>query len=121
MKKLKIMIISSKHKIMIFTDHEVNSEIAHQTKLALTDIMKQNLKLVRVLMFMSEFNIQMIHRPDKSHTVSDTLSCLSSDNHMNSTYDELDIEIFHTYSESVIILSTNFERQLKTVYKENAI
>ena len=40
---------------------------------------------------------------------------------MNSTYDEFNIEDFHTYAKSVIILSTDFERQLKTAYKENVI
>ena len=40
---------------------------------------------------------------------------------MNSIYNKLDIEIFHTYLKSVIILSTDFKRQLKMTYKKNAI
>ena len=39
-KKLKIMIFSFKHKIIIFIDHEINSEIIHQTKLTFIDTVK---------------------------------------------------------------------------------
>ena len=72
-------------------------------------------------MFMSEFNIQIIHKPDKSHTVLNALSCLLNSNHVDSAHDELNIEVFHAYAESVIIISADFKRQLKIMYKNDAI
>ena len=52
----------------------------------------------------------MIYKFNKSHTMFNALNHLLSDNCMNLTYDELDIKVFHVYAESVITLSTEFER-----------
>ena len=113
------MIISSEHKIMIFTDHSVNPLITHQIKLVMTDTVKQNLYLVRVLMFLQEFNLTVIYKLGRSHTMSDAFSRLPSFNKMDSNTEALKIDDYHALTGSFIIISENFKKHLEQSYKKD--
>ena len=68
------MILSFEHVVTVFTDYGTNLAIVKQIKLATADTVKQNLKLVWASMYLSEFNLQIVHKPGKSHTVSDAFN-----------------------------------------------
>ena len=113
------MVLSFKLPVTIFMNHSVNSAIAQQTKLVTTDTTKQNLQFIKASMYLSEFNLQVLHHPEKSHTVSDALSQLSSRNIMNTSKNTLNIKTFHMFIRSTITMSENFHKQLQKVYKKN--
>ena len=104
------MVLSFKLPVTVFTDYSANPAITQQTKLATVNITKQNLQLVRASMYLSEFNLQVLHHPGKSHTVSDTLSQLFSRNTMNAFKDTLNIEAFHMFTKFMIAMSEDFHK-----------
>lgn len=119
--KLQVLIIDSNHKVTVFTDHGANPSITQQIKLATTDTIKQNLCLVKVSMFLQEFNLNVLHKPDKTHTMPDALSCLPSSNQIDNDLEALDINDLHTYAGLIITMSENFTVHLWQAYRKDKL
>ena len=83
------------------------------------DTTKQNLQFVKASIYLSEFNLQVLHCFEKSYTIPDTLSQLSSRNTMNASEDALNIKTFHMFTGFIIAMSENFHKQLQKAYKKD--
>lgn len=82
---------------MIYTDHEVNSVIAAETKFNTTNIDKLNLKFIKASIYLFQFRFEVRHRSEKFNIVSDALSKLSIIKHKNN----LDIDAEDSKSDHV--------------------
>ena len=60
----------SNHTIVLYTNHEAIIKITNQTKLSFTNIDKQNLKLMKTSMYLSQFRLKIRHRFDKFNVIS---------------------------------------------------
>lgn len=130
-RKLRLMIISCDHFIIVYIDHAANSTITRQTKLSSSSVDKLNLRLVWAFMYLSQFRLDVRHKFEKSHIVLDILSRLLSRQKSNNLADSLDIESFHislessktdlthAYQDALIEMSENFWNQIKTEYIKN--
>lgn len=129
-KRIRHLIEISKHVIIIYTNHVVNSSIARQTKLTSNSVDKLNMKLMRVSAYLSQFRLNVRYKSDKSHIISNVLSRLSINNCLlNDKHDVLNIENFHTdmqnfendyvyvYNCELIEMSTVFKKKLQVDYK----
>ena len=76
------------------------------------DIVKQNLWFIKTLMYLSEFNLQVLHCSGKSHTVLNTLSQLFNRNIMNASENAFNIEAFYMFTRFMITMLENFHKWL---------
>jgi hypothetical protein len=115
-KKLHYMIKTSKHLIIIWTDHSATTVIIKQTKLSIINTNKLNLRLVRAVMYLSQFELDVRHKSKRDHVISNALFRLS-------TFDISSEEITNTlkdvnvYVETLIEMFSNFKTRLVNVYK----
>ena len=76
-------------------------------------------------MFLQKYNIKIIHKSDKSHTISDALSKLSNQNKMNFNIEVFDLNVFnlhvYVYMRFHITISEDFKLQIIAIYKINAV
>ena len=82
---------------------------------------KQNFRLVRVSMFLSEFNLQILYKSDKSHIMLNALNCLSSHNITDECVNALDIDTFNVYNSFVVMMLKDFSNHVQKMYEKNAI
>ena len=75
------MIEVVKYTIVIFTNYAANILIVKQITLIISNTNKLNLRLIRALFYLSQFDLKIKYRLDKNHIVLDALSRLSSENH----------------------------------------
>ena len=85
--------------IIVYIDHVVNTSIARQIILNFVNTNKLNLRLMRISIYLSQFRLNVKHRSDKKHVISDALSRLFFDNEQInqqfSSEDVLNLNIFH--------------------------
>ena len=124
--KTHSMIRSSDHPTIVYTDHGATPSIASQTKLTTSSTDKANLRLVRASTYLSQFRLDIRHKPGKAHIVPDALSRLPSRNTGDENIDSLDI--FHTSTEdgeafafngSLIEVSEVFRKRLIQGYEND--
>jgi hypothetical protein len=89
-KKIAHMIKFSKHSIIIYTNHEINSIITTIIKLITSSTDRLNMKLIRVFMYLSQFRLNIRHRSEKFNIISDALSRLSIERD-NSAHEALNL------------------------------
>ncbi len=77
-KKLHYMIRVSKQFIIIWTDHSATAIIIKQTKLSTINRNKLNLRLVRVVVYLFQFELDVRHKSRRDHVISNALSRLST-------------------------------------------
>jgi hypothetical protein len=120
-KKLHHMIRASKHSTIIWTNHSVIATIIKQTKMITSNIDKLNLRLVRIDMYFSQFDLDIRHKSKRDHVISDALFRLSTfqndnekitDNSDNKILDDINV-----YVETLIEMFFNFKSRLVSVYK----
>lgn len=70
------MVEAFKHDIIIHTDHASATSIARQTTLSTTNTDKLNLRLVRASQYLSQFSLDVRHKPGKQHIIPEALSRL---------------------------------------------
>jgi hypothetical protein len=76
-KKLHHMIQTSKHLTIIWTDHSIIVSIIKQTKMHTSNTNKLNLRLVKIDMYLSQFDLNVRHKSDRDHVISNALFRLS--------------------------------------------
>jgi len=85
--------------MIIYMNHKANVEIVKQTFLLTTLIKKQNLCLMCANKYLQHFNLNVHHKSEKQHIISDVLSRLvltmSSDTDMKK--DELNVLFMKIY------------------------
>ena len=132
MKRIRHMIESTTKIIIIFTDHVANSSIARQITLSSENIDKLNLKLIRVSIYLSQFDLNIRYRTEKSNIMSDALFRLSSNAiSKDAEIDTLDIESYHSsiidvsltnhaFQDSLMIMSKEFRHKILNEYKKKS-
>jgi hypothetical protein len=117
-KKLHHMIKASKHSTIIWTDHSIIVSIIKQTKMSISNTNKLNLRLVRIDMYLSQFDLNVRHKSDRDHIISNALSRLSFFN--NSTEEITNtLKNVKVYVETLIEMSFTFKTRLIEIYKSD--
>ena len=123
-KKIRHLLESSRHSVIIQTDHSAILNILKQKfVVAITSIMRMNLRLVRASQFLSQFSLDVRHKSDKEHIISNALSRLTSVNKETSTnisdYDELS-KVDALYTATLVEMSNDFRQKLLKEYKDDS-
>jgi hypothetical protein len=119
-KKLHHMIKTFKYSTIIWIDHAVTTVIVKQTKMITSNTDKLNLRLVRVEMYLSQFELDIRHKFDRDHVISDALFRLSSFDEKfmkNQNIDTLDD--IETYVDTLMKMTSQFKNRLVQDYKTN--
>ncbi len=76
---------------------------------------KLNLRLIRVDMYLSQFDLDIRHKADRDHVISDVLSRLSCFEDDSEEFDTLkDVD---AYARTLVKMSPAFKTQLIEIYK----
>ena len=105
------MIQSCEKKVIIQTDHSSIIDIAKQKSITATNsTMRLNLRLVRASQFLSQFpNLDIRHKPEKYHVISDALSRLKSLNTSSAETDDYsELDALYTYHTTLLELNEEF-------------
>ena len=96
-RKLRQLIMSFEHSMIIFIDHVVNSVIINQIKLISFSVDKLNFKLVRAFMYLFQFRLKIYHRSDKFNVVIDAFNRLFTIRHnfVDKKIDNSNLNIYH--------------------------
>ena len=129
MRKLKLMILSFEHLIVVYIDHDVNISIVNQIKLISSNMKKLNMKLVRASTYLSQFRLLMYHRFEKSNIVFDVLNRLSSNFDKRDDVNDLNVDSYHdiefvydivyAFNQAIVIMIARFRERLQKEYKNN--
>ena len=118
LKKTKHIVEISSNKTIVYIDHEFAFDIASQTTMTTISIDKLNLRFVRVSDYIQRFNLDIRHKSDKQHIVSDVLSRLINDNinaSMIKDFDENEFDVLFTIS--LIEMKKDFRNRILDDYK----
>jgi hypothetical protein len=121
-KKLHHMFCASKSLTIIWIDHSITTVIIKQTKLSIENIDKLNLRLIKVVMYLSQFDINVRRKSERDHVIFDVLFRLSSWNDDEEKITEnLNSNILnnidaYAYVETLIEMSSKFQKRLINVY-----
>ena len=143
-KRIKHLIDSiKKFSIIVYTNYSTIVSIFKQTTLITFSIDKLNFRLIRVSQYLSNFNIVIRHKSDKSNVIFDVLSKLFDklstqsnvidkieifdvlyEHFVNLSNHELRFNIIQNlssinYHVTLIKMSNNFKQRFKVVYTKN--
>ena len=107
--------ISTVDKIVIYTNHDAILDIINQTSFITSFTDKFNFRLVRILNYIQRFDLDIRHKFDKQHIVSNVLFKLVSDNVnvFNHDDDELDALFIISFVE----MKSKFKQRILNDYK----
>ena len=115
-KKIRHMIETTIKTTVIFTDHSINTSIVKQTSLIFSNIDKFNLRLIKVFVYLSQFDLNVRYKSEKFNIILDVLFRLSTiDNFLQSFSKET-----NAFQTSLIVMSDEFKKRLIDKYVENA-
>ena len=118
LKKTRHIVEISSNKTIVYIDHEFALDIANQITMTTISIDKFNLRLVRASNYIQRFNLDIRHKSNKQHIVSDVLSRLVNDNINASVirnFDENEFDALFTIS--LIEMKKNFRNRIFDDYK----
>jgi hypothetical protein len=119
-KKLHHMIRASRHLTIIWTNHSTIASIVKQIKMSISNIDKLNLRLVRVEMYLSQFDLNIRHKSNRDHIISNALSRLFSFDNEEKFRKNLDVDTLNdikTYVETLIKMFSAFKDKQIQTYK----
>jgi hypothetical protein len=120
-KKLHHMIRAFKHLTIIWIDHSATTSIVKQIKLITSNSDKLNLRLVWVDMYLSQFDLDIRHKSEKDHVISDALSRLSAWNDDEEKITKISnsniLDDIDAYFEILVKMSSQFKNRLVQNYK----
>lgn len=116
-RRIRHMIEAAEKKVIVFTDHAASTAIACQTKLQSSNIDRLNQRLIRASAYLSQFNLDVRHKPGKEHILPDALSRLASEAVSKNDGEEvldLHAEAYHT---TLVEMSKEMKSRIVTGYK----
>ena len=114
-KKTRHMVEAAQQPTIIVTDHSSTVSIAQQTKLSTGSTDRANLRLVRAGMYLSQFSLDIRHRPGKEHIVPDALSRLAGVRAVEDPEaSALDVDSYFT---TLVEMSDDFRARLLQAYE----
>ncbi len=80
---------------------------------------KLNLRLMRIDMYLSQFDLNIRHKSDREHVISDALSRLScfEDEKLTKKQDDDILDDIEAYAETLMKMSSIFKDRLVQTYK----
>ena len=119
LRKVRHLVKSTRHQIIIYTNHDVSIEIIKQINLFIFSTDKLNLRLIRASEYIQRFSLTIRHKSEKFHIVSDALSKLfifekSSSNNNESEFDVL-------FTAFMIEMNIDFKKRMINEYKKNFV
>ena len=117
MKKTRHIVEVSNNKTVIYIDHDVALDIVAQITLTTISIDKLNLRLVRASNYIQRFNLNIRHKFDKQHIVSNVLFRLINVNINASIKDFDDDEFDALFIMSLVEMNSMFKQRILDDYK----
>lgn len=106
---MQYLIKAASKTTIVFIDYATNLSIVNQIKLTSSSTNKLNLRLVRVFIYLFQFQLDIKYRSNKIHTISDILSRLSAsskeDNQNLKQSNILNLNIFYRKIRVSIVLN----------------
>jgi hypothetical protein len=127
-KKVKHLIQFFEKSIIILTNHAAIIDICKQTSIISTNfVMRMNLRLIRVSQFLNQFsNLEIRHKSEKYHLISDALFRLQSLNKKDLSKDHaklnelfVDHNAIHVYNTILMKLNSEFRKRIVNDYVMN--
>ena len=130
-KKVRHLVESSTHPVIVQTDHSAILDIMKQSSItSTTSTLRMNVRLVRASQFLRQFQLNVRHKPGKDHIVPDALSRLASatTTGLAEDYSELDAlygyttqamdpkDDLYAYSASIVSMDEAFRSSLLAGY-----
>lgn len=119
MKKIKHIIETTTRIIVIFKNYLVSIFIAKQISLTSFNIDKFNLKLIRISVYLSQFDLNVKYKSNKINIVSNALFKLSTKT-LTRFSTNLNCYLKKIFQISLIIIIENFKKKLKAKYATNS-
>lgn len=121
---MRHLIESSKYEIMAQTDHSSIVDISRQKLItATTSTMKMNVRLIRASQFLSQFSLNIRHKPGHLNVIPDVLSRLPSSNipsvGLDPDFNELDA--LYIYNTTLIEMDKSFAERITAGYDEDPV
>jgi hypothetical protein len=113
-------LVDDSSEVVVFTDHQATRDIAKQTNFRHSTPHRQNLRLVRASLYLSQFpQIKILHIPGKLNVIPDALSRLQAADDTVNEDDGTDIyETLHLQT-SMLRISDDFIDRLQKGYNED--
>ena len=127
-RKLRLMIFSSDHPTVIYTNHGASPGIVFQIKLAFSNTNKLNMKLIRASIYFSQFRLKIHHRTDCFNLVPDALSRLFIKNTRADSSDGLNVDSYfikdtadtvYAFNQAVMTMNDEFRIKIIEDYQED--
>ena len=118
-RRLRHLIEASKHPVIVYTDHSATTSIAYQTTLKSSNIDKLNTRLIRASQYLSQFSLDIRHKPGKTHYVPDALSRLPVVGQKIPNESEEGTLDIHAYYLSLIEMTDDFKARIKQGYTDD--
>ena len=117
-KKIRHLVESFKYSVIIQIDHSATIDICRQKLITFTNSsIRSNIRLVRVSQYLSQFSLDIRHKPGKDNIVSDALSRLSStDMCLSGSNDYSELDALYVYNTTFVEISENFRNRLIQEY-----
>ena len=120
LKKIKHLIDSFVLSIVIYTNHDSTLEIVKQISLIISSIDKFNLRFVRASNYIQRFNLDIRHKSDKQHIMSNVLSRLINLNEsIKKSFDENELNALFIIT--LIEMKKIFRNRLLKDYIKNSV
>ena len=112
-------------KIVIFINHAINSIIINQIKLIFNSFDKLNFRLMKIFIYLFQFQLNIKYRLDKQHVIFNVFFRLfAAENFGNSKLNDfniLNLNTFHNYSNSLTIIDLASYHESIQDFKSNTI
>ena len=122
-KKVRHLVQSSESPTIVQTDHSAIIEISKQKLItATTSTMRMNVRLVRASQFLSQFRLDIRHKPGKEHIIPDALSRLASTTLRPILADDhSELDVLYVYNNTVVEMSNDFRKRLIAGYSTDKL
>lgn len=113
-KKVRHLIESSEFPVVIQTDHSATVDICRQKLITATNSsIRSNIRLVRASQYLSQFSLDVRHKPGKDNVVPDALSRLSSTDVTSlGSKDYSELDALYIYNTTLVEISKDFSDRI---------
>ena len=122
LKKIRHVVEATNLFTMIYIDHDAVLDIAKQTSLTISFIDKLNLRLMRTSNYIQRFNLNIRHKLEKQHVVSNALSRLATNNVLESVLQKSftnEDELNALFIMFLIEINVDFKQRILNNYKSD--
>jgi hypothetical protein len=124
LRKLRHFVEASTKPPIVFTDHSAATSIVRQTSLSSSNTDKLNLRLVRASQYLSQYQLDVRHKPGKQNLVPDALSRLRHDlQSIQSSHkmenEEGTLDALYVYHTTMVELGLDLKEKFAAAYRKD--